>query len=293
MRISLKFIFLILLCVALFGQSQQQMLVSAATYSLPSGVILPIVSGSCPAGTTENDSLAGVMLYGTTSANMDVGGTGGSNTVTPGGTNSTPTLAMNSYTPVGTNSTVSFTPAGTNATASFTPAGNNSAGTISWPAGVPTFSGASDTTSSVSAGTPAGTNGTATLSSVGTKMVTTSGTTFAFTTLAGTASAASANITVPAETFTGAALAGHTHTVTPTGTVAWPAGVPTVTADTFSGNAGTVPGETFTGTSGTVPAQTFTGQAATLTGSVSAPVFSGTPLDNRSAFVKVIFCQTN
>lgn len=88
-----------------------------------------------------------------------------------------------------------------------------------------------------------------------------------------------------APTFTGSALATHTHTVTatgtngtvsftPAGTIAWPAGVPTLT-----------------GASGTVPAEAFTGTAATLTGTVSQPTFTGASFNNRPAYVNVIFCQ--
>ncbi len=48
----------------------------------------------------------------------------------------------------------------------------------------------------------------------------------------------------------------------------------------------------------TVSAQTFTGSAlgthlhaVTATGTINTPTFTGTPADNRSAFIKVIFCQ--
>lgn len=81
---------------------------------------------------------------------------------------------------------------------------------------------------------------------------------------------------------------------TPAGTVAAPTftgSASTVAAQTFTGAQGTVPAQTFTGTQGTVPAQTFTGTQATLTGSVAAPVFTGTQFDNRPSFIRVIFCQ--
>src|SRR5216683_2418172 len=99
------------------------------------GTIRIILTGTCGTGWTEITSLNGVTLEGTIAANNDVGTTGGSDTITP----------------TGSNGTVSFTPAGT-----------NNAPAISWPAGVPTFAGSQVTTSAVSAGTPAGTNGTVT-----------------------------------------------------------------------------------------------------------------------------------
>ncbi len=76
--------------------------------------------------------------------------------------------------------------------------------------------GGSLTSGATSAGTPAGTNGTAAVTSVGTKFTTSSSGSFAFTTLAGTASAASPTVTVPAEVFTGSAMGTHTHTISPT-----------------------------------------------------------------------------
>jgi hypothetical protein len=54
--------------------------------SLPSGAIILVASGSCPAGFTEEASLSGKFLLGTTAAAGNVGGTGGSDNVTPAGT---------------------------------------------------------------------------------------------------------------------------------------------------------------------------------------------------------------
>lgn len=88
------------------------------------------------------------------------------------------------------------------------------AGTLTWPASVPTFAGSSGTTSAVSAGTPAGT--------------------IANHTIVSTKQGASAGnvVTTATHVFTGSALATHTHTLTPSGTIAWPASVPT-----FAGSA--------------------------------------------------------
>lgn len=89
-----------------------------------------------------------------------------------------------------------------------TPTGTNSA---------LTFTGNSITSSAVSAGTPAGTNSaTATSGNC-------AATNLAIGTGATTACKATApNLTVPAETFSGSALATHTHTTTATGTINTP-----------------------------------------------------------------------
>lgn len=60
--------------------------------SLPSGFIGLVTSGSCPSGTSEVTALNGKTLFGTLAANDDVGDTGGADSLTPEGTNSTPTF---------------------------------------------------------------------------------------------------------------------------------------------------------------------------------------------------------
>ncbi len=59
---------------------------------VPSGSIIMITSGSCSAGYAEAAELAGLTVIGTTSANMDVGTLGGSDTIVPAGTVSQPTF---------------------------------------------------------------------------------------------------------------------------------------------------------------------------------------------------------
>ena len=89
--------------------------------ALPSGSIVMVDSGTCPVGTTEVASLAGRTLLGTLAASADVGTTGGSDSVTPAGTNSVPSLTMNSYTPAGTNSGMAVSAhIGANVTSVFT-----------------------------------------------------------------------------------------------------------------------------------------------------------------------------
>ena len=171
-----------------------------------------------------------------------------------------------------------------------TTGGSNSitaTGTVSQP----TFSGASDTTSAVSAGTPAGTNGTAAFTPAGTVAAPT------FTGASDTTSAVSAgtpagvnsstnttNKLVTASsgvslTFVGSALATHTHTVTPTGTNSAPA---------FTGSLGSVPAETFTGSALATHTHTLT-----PTGTVSQPTLTMNAFDPHPAFTKVIFCSKN
>lgn len=255
---------------------------------VPSGAIIAITSGACATGWTEATDLAGKMLYGTIAANGDIGGTGGSDTVTPAGTNSAPAFtgsALGTHLHgVGTYAGAAAsagTPAGTNSTSTVTPLG-----TIAWPAGVPTYTGSQVTSGATTGGTPAGTNSTSA----------TSGNCAATNIAAGTGSttackATAPNLTVTAQTFTGSALATHTHTVTASGTNAWPAGVPTL-----SGSSSTVGAQTFTGSAMGNHSHSMSGSseavsAGTPAGTVAAPVFSGTQFDNRSAFVKVIFCR--
>lgn len=56
--------------------------------ALPSGAIILILSGTCPSGFTEETALSGKFVLGTVAANSDVGTTGGSDNITPAGTNS-------------------------------------------------------------------------------------------------------------------------------------------------------------------------------------------------------------
>lgn len=223
---------------------------------VPTGASILIDSGTCPTGYTENTALSGKTLIGTTAANKDVGTTGGSDTITPAGTVAAPTFTGSS---ANTNAVSAGTPAGTNSAPTFT--GNAwSAPAIAWPAGVPTF-----------AGTPftAVINHTHAVTSVG------SAATGSTTNLTGASDTSST-------TATAANPAGGVASITPAGTVAWPAGVPTIGAYT--------PG-------GSVSAPTFTGSALgthqhtlTATGTNSAPAFTGTQFDNRSAWAKVIVC---
>jgi hypothetical protein len=95
------------------------------TDGCPPGSIVFRTSGTCPPGWTEVTALNGKMILGTVATNGDVGGTGGSDTVTPAGSVAAPVFTGNSV----TSSAVSAgTPAGTNAAITAgTPAGTISA----------------------------------------------------------------------------------------------------------------------------------------------------------------------
>lgn len=120
--------------------------------------------------------------------------------------------------------------------------------------------------------------------------------------------------TVTAPVFTGSALPTHTHTLTgltqnvsagtPTGTVGSvnATGTPTLVAPVGAGQnvanfVHTHPPPTFTGivmpTHNHAPGTLANSNtsAGTPAGTNSAPAFTGTSLDNRSAFVRVIFCS--
>jgi len=220
----------------------------ASASAVPPGSMLLIDSGNCPATYTEVATLAGRSVIGTLAASMDVGTTGGTDAITPTGTNSVPTFAGQ--------------------------AGAVGAHTISWPAGVPTFAGSALAThthtftgnalgthahelpfqlasATVFRQTAAATFGTGT-----SRAATATQTHTANTTSAAVALSQAITAGTPAGTNT-AITAG-----TPAGTIAWPAGVPTMGTVNF-----------------------------TPTGTVTAPVLTGTQFDNRSAFARVIFCK--
>lgn len=258
---------------------------------VPAGLILMKRSGSCPTGWTEQSDMAGRAPLGTIASNGDVGTTGGSDTITPAGSNSAPTVAWPAGVPTASGAAVSahagtavadhsYTPQGTNGTSATT-----ATGTIAWPAGVPTFTGSALATHAHELPWQIPSTTTIRQIAVGTFGT---GTSRAATAVS---AAGTANTTSAAVALSQAVSAG-----TPAGTVAWPAGVPT-----------------FSGSSSTVSAQTFTGTAATITHSVTqpsnhtvtqptiawpagvptatAPSFTGTQFDNRSAWVKVIYCM--
>ena len=135
---------------------------------LPAGLVAFILSGTCPSGYTEVAALNGIAVIGTLAANANVGTTGGSDTITPAGTVAWPAgvptfagnaLATHTHTFTGNAVNSSATAAspdlvtsntgGSGVSPTTTATGTNAsisagtpAGTVAWPAGVPTFAGA-------------------------------------------------------------------------------------------------------------------------------------------------------
>jgi len=194
-----------------------------ASLSVPTGIIVLLASGACPATYTEVTALAGHMISVTVAANADVGTTGGADSVTPAGGVSAPTFAGDAA----TSSLVSGgTPTGTVSAPSFSGAAW-SAPAFSWPAGAPTFSGSPGTvpaqaftgsTGTVPAQAFSGSPGTvpAQVVSWPAGVPAFSGTqgTVPAETISGSAASITAGTpagSVSAPTFTGTALATHSH----------------------------------------------------------------------------------
>lgn len=259
---------------------------TSASGGVPTGGILFVDTGTCPAGFAEVAGLNGRTLLGTIAANMDVGGTGGSDSITPT-TNSISLTAAAQTISGNTADESSHTHSVTsNVTGTVTPAG-----TISWPAGVPTF-----------AGTPFS----SVINHTHTVMITDPGHTHVQTVNSATTgpnsgygvdtstnngvnsgySTASATTGITAST---ANPAGGVSSITPAGTVAWPAGVPT-----FAGTSNQALSMTNNAVTSGVGSAHHHG-AGTLANASSA--VSGTvtinSFDNRSAYVKWIACKAS
>lgn len=255
------------------GNTGKFLMTDGTTYSwatpvglgLTSGLLVMILSGTCPIGFTEVSALNGKLLKGTLSANGDVGTTGGSATLTPSGTVSTPTFTGTSNQT--TSATSAGTPAGTNATGTVTPSG-----TLSWPAGVPTFTGSA--LASHSHELPFQIPSTTTTRQIAVAAFGT-GTSRAATAVSATGTA---NTTSAAVALTQGVSAG-----TPSGTIAWPAGIPT-----FSGSSSTTSAEVFSGSAMSTHTHTLT-----PAGTVSQSTFTGNAVDPSPPFTKVIFCSVN
>jgi hypothetical protein len=228
-----------------------------ATGAAPSGSILMVISGACPSGYAEVSALNGKMVLGTLSANADVGTGGGADTITPAGSVSAPAFTGTLATLAHSGTAVSAHSGTAVANHVFTPP------TIAWPAGMPTF-----------AGTPS----TCVVNHVHVQNVnsaTTGG-------LSGYTPDTSTN-TSTASGYSTANPTGGAASCTPAGSIAWPAGVPVNSGGSVDAHAVTQPA-----------AHTVTqpsDHSYTPAGTVAAPAFTGTPFDNRPAFVRVIFCQ--
>lgn len=202
--------------------------------------------------------------------------TGGSINVTPAGSNSTPTF---SGAPLGAHQHGAGTYANTAASAG-TPQGTNSTGTvtpvgtIAWPGAVPAFSGTPfssvinhthPSTLLVQGGTTANTGGTHIMTS--------------------TAVGGSARAITAGDAISTPNPPGGVSSITPAGTVAWPAAVPA-----FSGGSSTTSAQVFTGSPLGNHNHPFGGSSelvsgGTPAGTVSAPVFTGTQQSNLQPYI--------
>lgn len=241
--------------------------------AVPSGMITFIAAGTCPAGWTENDSLAGYNVLVTTSGAGDVGTSAAQNLTASAQTftgSSGTTSAVSAGTPAGTNTLGAYSPGAiswpagvpTNASGSYTP------GSISWPANVPSFAG-----TALSAHTH-----TIAQSAFGTTKFTTSGTGTAAYTSGGTVTSPSGNPSL---------------TLTPAGTIAWPANPPTIGAGSFTQPTISWPAGVPAIGAGSFTQPTFTGVALgthmhTLT---PAGTNSSSAVTGNTAYFKVIACQ--
>lgn len=220
---------------------------------------IQIRTNACLEGWTEQTTWAGKMPLATTVAAGDVGTFGGSDTITP--TVATLTAAAQVFTgsALGTHSHTG----GTYSAA---------AQVVSWPVGVPTHSGTAATFSGNALGThqhelplhggttPRITAGYGTGSSIaGTRSLT-------------NAAQTTAQVVLLSQAVSAGTPAG-TVNITNQGTIAWPAGVPTNASSTVSGASQTVSAGTPAGTNGT----------SAVTGTLNQ-------FDNRSAWVKLIYC---
>lgn len=249
--------------------------------ALPTGFIGMIVSGTCPAGTTEESSLNGKTLFGTLAANGDVGTTGGADTITP---------------------TVASLTAAAQTVNSLTAAAQT---VNSLTAAAQAFTGSTTTVPALAAGT-LGFSGNSFTSVInhthGITGSTASGTTGITGTVPVRASAGSQTANVSEAGSTGGTSTtaisvtdgGHTHGVGTLATSNPAGGVASITP------TGSITGSTATGSlvplgSNAASAVTGTMNSSAVTGTMNSSAVTGTlnSFDNRSAFTKVIFCKGN
>jgi hypothetical protein len=230
---------------------------------VPSGAVVLSMS-ACATGYSEVSALNGVTLVGTVAANGNVGTTGGSDNITPTGTVAQAVFTGQS----GNTSSVSGgTPAGTNSIPalvmnSYTPAGVSA---------IPLFTGLP---LSIHA------------HELPMQLVSATATRFLAAAIfgTGTSRASLSTVTTTANaTAAAVALSQAVSAGTPVGTVSAPlfTGTPAILT-------GTVSAPLFTGAS-------LAGHVHSLTpvGTVNVQGFTGVQFDNRSAFVRVIFCSKN
>lgn len=273
-----KILWVALICFAIIGAEglrvyAQTFFISSANGqapAFPSGGIILIDTGSCPATFDEVTAFNAHVVRGTLAANVDVGGTGGNDSYTPAGTVAAPTFTGSAATLTGSVAAPTFTGS----------AGTVGAHTISWPAGVPTFAG--DAFSSIINHTH-----TATVTDPGHVHVQTvnSGTTGGLsgygvdssTSTPATSGYSTASATTGVTVAT-SNPAGGVSSITPTGTNAWPAGVPTMGTVSFT-------------PAGTNNAPALTMNSYTPAGTNNAPSFTGSGVTVIPSYLKLIACK--
>jgi hypothetical protein len=237
-------------------------------------------------------------------------GTGGSSSYTPAGSVTAPTFtgqnnqvtsATSGGTPSGSVSAPTFTgqnDQATSATSGGTPAGTVTAPTLVWPTAVPTFTGTPFSSvinhiHAISILDP-GHNHTTTTDG-GTTVANGAGDALATVSRTGATGTYVVTNNTTGITATNANPSGGVTSITPAGTIAWPATFPTNSVPTFSGSALATHTHTLT-SAGTNSAPTFTGDALgththtlTAAGTNSAPSFSGTPATVEPDYVKLCF----
>lgn len=265
--------------------------------SLPAGSIILTLS-TCPVGFTEVASLSGKFLVATVAANGDVGTVGGSDTITPTGTVSTPTF------------TGSALSAHLHGAGTYAPSAHSGAAVDTHASHTHDYTQVLNHTHVVDVTDPGHTHTqnahnhtqdahthtqnahSHTVTSVGsaatgsTTNLTGASDTSSTTATAANATATNQNATATNQAATATNIANTTgvtaSTQTPAGGVA--------TGTTAGPSAALTHNVTQPGTH-TMSGSSESVGAGTPSGTISQPTFTGTQFDNRPAYAKVIFCQ--
>lgn len=231
---------------------------AGAGTDLPVGSIILIKSGTCAAGWQEDTSLAGVVPFGTLAANADIGATGGNDNVTPAGTVSTPTFVGSA---LGTH---------LHGVGTYVPSAHSGAAVADHSSHTHTYTDVVNHTHTINITDPghthtqnvnSATNGG--LNGYGVDTSTNTSTASGYSTASATTGVTAASVNPGGGVATGT-TAGPSATLTHN--------VTQPSAHTMSGSSEAV-------------------GAGTPAGTVSQPTFTGSSLDNRQAFIKVIFCR--
>jgi len=279
--------------------------------SIPAGLITFVITGACPTGWTEDVSLAGKTLFGTLVANADVGTTGGADSITPTVNSLTAAAQTFSGSALGTHShtSTSLVAAAQTFTGSSTTVGAQTftGDTTTVPAEtVNSLTAAAQTVNSLTAAaqTFTGTPSSAIVNHVHVETINSSltgatGNGFPALLDAST-SGGPTNLWMSTANPTGGAA-----TVTPAGTLGTSAVTGTMNSSAVTGtlnstsitplghNSSNSITPLGSNASSTVSGSTTSDSAGTPTGTNGTSAVTGTlnSFDNRSSFVKVIFCK--